>query len=67
MKQYKIRHDYIRIKDLVSKKTTVAKEIQRFTLADFSKNYIDMFITSGQPKYQMVALEIKPTVSHNFE
>lgn len=32
------------------KKNSVGKEIQKFTLVDSSKNYLDMFLIPKEPK-----------------
>lgn len=49
------------------KKKPVAKEIQKFPLANSSTNNIYLFITPQQPKHNMVAMEKNQQKSCSFE
>lgn len=53
--------------DISEQNTSVAKEIQKITLADSSKNYVDLFVTARRYEKEMVAMQIKQKKSFHFE
>lgn len=50
----------------LTKKMYVAKEIQKNTFTDSSKNTVDLFVPPREPKLKMVAMDINKQKSRYF-